>query len=232
MITYAQLSTKPAALKSLTGMTQSEFADLLQNLKPLYEAAEAQRLNRPDRQRAPGGGSKHKLDLSDRLLMTLVRLHLHLTTEALGRLFEVDKSTVSRNIRRLLPLLRQLGIETDTPEWRYKRGRPLKEVIREHPDLAAVIDIAALQKDSSQSPTSGSTAGDDQGHFLHSLANPGRLPKKLTTVSLLHQLWTGLQRWSSSSSSKLSLAFALAVVALILLGLNAGQKLLNIPYAI
>ena len=63
---------------------------------PLWVESEYKRLNRPDRQRALGGGCKPTFGLQGQLLVTLVWLRLYLTTETLGFLFGIDKSTVSR----------------------------------------------------------------------------------------------------------------------------------------
>jgi hypothetical protein len=109
----------------------------------LWQQAEAQRLSRPNRQRAIGGGSKYKLALQNQLLMTLIWLHLYLGTETLGVLFEVNKSTVSRNTRRILGVLRQIG--EDSIWWheppKKGQGKTLAEALEEHPDLLVVLDV-------------------------------------------------------------------------------------------
>ena len=74
--------------------------------------------------------------------MTLMWLRLYLTTEALGALFDVDKSTVSRNGRRVLAVLRQISQEElawpDPP--RRGQGKDLAQVLEAHPDLFAILD--------------------------------------------------------------------------------------------
>jgi len=230
MITYAKLSSKPTALKSVTGMTESEFTDLLQELAPLYEAAEAQRLKRSNRKRAPGGGSKHKHDLNERLLMTLMRLRLGLTTEALGLLFDVDKSTVSRNVRQLLPLLRELGKGKERhegPRHGRKRGRSLEEVVHEYPDLASIIDITGHQISPAQNSERGFAAGGTQTlSGLPSPAKAGRPQRGPGNAPLLRQPLAGLQQGSLNQyRHRLITAFALAIIALLLLTLNTAQGL-------
>jgi len=216
-------------------MTETEFADLLQGLKPLYEAAEAQRLNRPDRKRAPGGGSKYKHDLSERLMMTLMWLRLCLTTEALGRLFDVDKSTVSRNVRQLLPLLQELREET--LEWqarRPKRGRSLEQAIHECPDLASIMDIIGPQMGSGQGSESATVAeGTQTSSDPSSSAKANRSLRKLKDAPMLRQPLAGLQQERLDLSSyRLIIAFILAIAALTMLALNTARMLRNIPYAI
>lgn len=142
MITYEELIKKPRVFKSLTGVTILEFDELLEKVTPVWLQLEHERLDRPDRQRAIGGGGKYNLELRDRLLMTLVWLRLYLNTEALGYLFGVDKSTASRNTRNILPALRQVGDETLGWPEPPKRGqsKSIDQTLQEHPDLWALID--------------------------------------------------------------------------------------------
>ena len=112
MLTYDTLARKPSAFKSMTGLTVDEFEALLVDLRPRYEAArQDERAARP-RRRTPGGGAKRRYALREQLLMTLVWLRLYLTCEAVGVLFAVDKSTVSRYTRPLLQLLQDQGQDT------------------------------------------------------------------------------------------------------------------------
>ena len=142
MITYGKLKQKPRAFRSIAGMSITEFDELYQKLIPVWAKSERERLSRPDRQRAVGGGHPYRLRLRDRLLMTAVWLRLYLGTEALGFFFGVDKSTASRNTRRLLPCLRRLGDETlGWPEPPKRgEGRGIEQALRDYPDLLAIID--------------------------------------------------------------------------------------------
>jgi len=112
MLSYNTLARKPGAFKSMTGLTIQEFEDLLADVRAPYEAARQERSSTMPRQRAPGGGAKPRYALRERLLMTMVWLRLYLTCDAVGVLFAVDKSTVSRSTRPLLHLLRERGQET------------------------------------------------------------------------------------------------------------------------
>lgn len=142
MITYKKLKRKPRAFRSLTGMSISEFEALYRKLLPVWAKFERERLNRPDRKRAVGGGRTYKLKLKERLLMTTIWLRLYLSTEALGFFFDVDKSTASRNTRRLLPCLRLLGDETlGWPEPPQRgEGKSVEQALHDYPDLLAIID--------------------------------------------------------------------------------------------
>ncbi len=111
MLTYDTLARKPSAFKSMTGLTVDEFEELLADLRPRYEVARQEERAAHPRWRAPGGGAKRRYAVREQLLMTLVWLRLSLTGDAVGVLFGVDKSTVSRTTRPLLRLLRDHGQE-------------------------------------------------------------------------------------------------------------------------
>ena len=100
-----RLQRSPKAFRQLTGITPAAFDRTLAQLAPRYEAAEARRKDRPGRQRRPGAGRKHALDLADRLLMLLIYYRTYTTHAFLGFLFGVDDSAVGRNINPLQPLL-------------------------------------------------------------------------------------------------------------------------------
>jgi hypothetical protein len=74
--------------------------------------------------------------------MTLVWLRLYLNTEALGYFFGINKSTVSRNTRRVLAALRLVGEETlgwpEPPQ--HGQGKNVAQALAEYPDLFAIVD--------------------------------------------------------------------------------------------
>jgi hypothetical protein len=142
VITYDKLKRKPRAFRSITGMSITEFDKLFRKIIPVWMRSEQERLSRPDRKRAIGGGHPYTLRLRERLLMTVIWLRLYLSTEALGFFFGVDKSTASRNTRRLLSCLRQLGDETlGWPEPPKRgEGKSIEQALRDYPDLLAIID--------------------------------------------------------------------------------------------
>ena len=142
MISYEKLVKKPRVFKSITGLSIEEFDQLLQKFAPAWVEHEHQRLERPNRKRAIGGGRKYTLKLKDQLVMVTCWLRLYLNTEAMGFFFGVDKSTVSRNCRRLLKVLRALGEETlGWPEPPQRgQGKSVEQALREYPDLLAIVD--------------------------------------------------------------------------------------------
>jgi hypothetical protein len=100
-----RLRKAPKAFRRLTGITPAAFDDLLAQLTPLHQAADARRKARPGRKRKPGGGRKHALALADRLLMLLIYYRTYISHAFLGFLFGLDDSAVGRNINPLQPLL-------------------------------------------------------------------------------------------------------------------------------
>lgn len=142
MITYDKLRTDEKAFKALTGLTVVEFDVLYAKVEPVWVEAEKERLTRPDRQRAIGAGAAYTLDLATQLVMLFFWLRLYLTMTATGYFFSVDKATVSRNINRLLPLLRQISDEEF--QWPEPLGegrrKGVDQAIREYSDVFAIVD--------------------------------------------------------------------------------------------
>jgi hypothetical protein len=161
MFTVKKLRRKPRHFYNFTGLRPEAFDQLLKALKPVYRRREFERKNRPGRLRAVGGGPHFRLDLSERLLMTLLYLRLYLTQPLLGYLFGLDDSNVSREInRRMLPALmevlpmparRQLGLvqPTKTPDDHQKQRKrisSLDELLALHPEFKELfIDTTEQQ---------------------------------------------------------------------------------------
>jgi hypothetical protein len=141
MMRYAWLSRYPVVFQSVTGLRIGEFDRLVADVLPLYAEAEEGRLERADRQRAMGAGHPFELKLRDHLLLTVIWLRVYPTHEVLGYLFGVSDSTVSRLIRRVLPVLEHAGRDTmRMPDPGRKRRRKLDDLLQDTPQLAVVID--------------------------------------------------------------------------------------------
>jgi len=164
MITVARLRRKPRHFQCFTGLTPLEFDRLLDQLAPVYEAAQQQRRERPDRKRQSGAGHPFALDLPERLLMGLMYLRLYLGQSLLSFLFDIEQSNVCRELsKRLLPVLQEvlptplrdapLRAEPEpAPEPselpRGKKGRrinTLEELLRAYPELKDVLIDATEQ---------------------------------------------------------------------------------------
>jgi hypothetical protein len=137
----ANLRTHPVVFKHLTGLTVAVFDELAAQLAPAVEAAHRQRLDRPDRRRAIGGGDDFDLATADQLLLTVIWLRQYPTNEALGFLFGVSDSTASRARTRCLPALERAGKDTmRMPDPGAARRKRLPALLEDTPGLAVVID--------------------------------------------------------------------------------------------
>ena len=100
-----RLQNSPVTFRRLTGLSPKEFRRLLAELEPAWQRDQQRRRTRQPRQRKPGAGPPFALPLPDRLLMLLIYYRAYVSHVFLAFLFGIDESTVSRNIRRLEPLL-------------------------------------------------------------------------------------------------------------------------------
>jgi len=138
---YKYLSQHPSVFQKCTGLTVMLFDDLVDDVLPLYLEAEAQRLNRPDRQRDIGAGHPFELEGRDHLLLTVIWLRLYPIHEVLAYLFGVSDSTVSRLLERVLAVLQQAGHDTmRLPDPGRKRRRQLPDLLKDIPELTVLVD--------------------------------------------------------------------------------------------
>ncbi|MGH3122073.1 MAG: transposase family protein [Streptosporangiaceae bacterium] len=95
-----------------TGLKPQRLGRLIAGLAGAWTAAEESRLRERrghERMRAPGAGPDHDLPFTDRVIVTLVHLRLQLPHAALAELYRVDRSTVTRAVREIRPLLAARG---------------------------------------------------------------------------------------------------------------------------
>jgi hypothetical protein len=141
MLTVKKLRRKPKHFHNFTGLTLSSSTNCSRP-EPLYEQAEQERLENPNRLRARGAGRNFDLELSERLLMSLMYFRLYVTQTLLGYLFDLDSSNVNREINgRMLAVLSEV---LPVPA----RDEPL-------PDLAA----QAAQEESASGGSDGGGGG-------------------------------------------------------------------------
>jgi hypothetical protein len=168
---YSWVSQYPQVFQSMTGLRVSEFDALVDDVLPLYAAAEEARLVRPDRERALGAGHPFELNARDHILLTVVWLRVYPTHEVLGYLFGVSDSTVSRLIQRVLPVLEQAGRDTmRMPDPGKKRRHTLDSLLQDTPELAVVIDTfeQRVQRPRDQDEADGLYSGKKKQHTLKS----------------------------------------------------------------
>jgi hypothetical protein len=138
---YEYLSQHPTVFQKCTGLTVDLFDQLVEAVLPVYWEAEAQRLNRPQRQRAMGAGHPFELGMHDHIPLTVIWLRLYPIHEVLGYLFGVSDSTVSRLIERVLPILEQSGQDgMRLPDPGKRRRRQLPDLLRDIPALTVIVD--------------------------------------------------------------------------------------------
>ncbi|MFD3729553.1 transposase family protein [Streptomyces sp. NPDC058671] len=119
--------TRAAIVSSrrITGLSADVIAELVADLGPLWHERHQAKLASRPRQRGVGAGAKHRLVFVDRLLATLVHLRHGVTHDVLACWFGVDRSTITRAIGEVRPLLAGRGC-TISPG---VRMRTLGEVI-------------------------------------------------------------------------------------------------------
>jgi hypothetical protein len=141
LVRYSQLKLHPNVLHSLTGLRPVEFEQLIQDVRPLFVAAENKRHIRADRMRAIGAGHPFTLPMQEQILLTLIWLRVYPTYEVLGFLFGITHSTVSRLLTRVLPILAQAGRDTmRMPDPGRKHRRNFDQLLSDLPEFAVVID--------------------------------------------------------------------------------------------
>jgi DDE superfamily endonuclease/Helix-turn-helix of DDE superfamily endonuclease len=135
------LRQHPAVFRHLTGVTPAVFDELAAEVVPAVEAAHREKLDRPGRKRAIGGGGDFDLSTADQLLLAVIWLRQYPTNEALGFLFGVSDSTAGRARTRCLPALERSGRDAmRMPDPGVARRKRLPALLADTPGLAVVID--------------------------------------------------------------------------------------------
>jgi hypothetical protein len=135
------LREHPSVFTHLTGLVVEVFDELAAQVVPAVEAAYTKKLQRPDRQRAVGGGDHFDLSTADQVLWTVIWRRQYPTNETLGFLFGVSDSTASRVRTRCLPALAQAGRDTmRMPDPGAAHRKRLPTLLKDTPGLAVVID--------------------------------------------------------------------------------------------
>ncbi len=106
-------STLPRAAavadRRVTGLSPQVLAELVAELGPRWQARRDARLADRPRRRAIGAGARYRLVFVDRLLATLVHLRHGVTHDVLACWFGVSRSTITRAIGEVRPLLAERG---------------------------------------------------------------------------------------------------------------------------
>jgi hypothetical protein len=93
-------------------MSRARLSALIAEMAAPWAASEEDRLlerRGHERERAAGAGPDHDLPFTDRVIATLVHLRMQLPHKALAVIYGVDRSTVTRAVREIRPLLAARG---------------------------------------------------------------------------------------------------------------------------
>lgn len=180
------LSAHPRAFQAMTGMTLAEFDDLVADLRPRLDAAEAARRARPHRRRAPGGGHPYELLPRDRFLVVVVWLRHYPTHEVLAYLFGVSAATILRTIAAILPLLEAAGRDTmRLPDPGKSRRKTLDGLLHDTPELAVIVDTfeQAVQRPRDRAAADALYSGKKKRHTLKSQIAVEEVSGRIADVS-------------------------------------------------
>ncbi len=146
MLTYQNLSARPAAFQSMTGLSLCAFDALYAEFTP----AHAQRLqhtltkrHRQPRKHAVGAGNPHRHSLQDRLLLALFFLRVYPTYEVLGFFFSLDKTNAEDNLKDVLATLDTMttfAYQRPSTDPQQTKKRSAQAVMDAFPEVALVID--------------------------------------------------------------------------------------------
>ena len=108
MFTEKELRKNPALIKAFTGLPGELFWELIKKMEEELPEYERQRHERAERERAIGGGRHYEQSLVIRVAGVLTYLRLHTPQETVALMYGARQSDISRDLRRLLPLIRQV----------------------------------------------------------------------------------------------------------------------------
>ena len=98
-----------------------------------------------NRERGIGAGRHFKLDIKNRFLMLLVYYRLYITYTLAGFLFDLDQSTICRDIQKIESLIRKCLPIPQKTYYKTKRLQTPEKVERNFPGFLAFIDSTEQQ---------------------------------------------------------------------------------------
>jgi hypothetical protein len=135
LLNYRTLSRKPKHFQRFTGLSVTEFDQLLDKFQSGWQDFIRQEFLLKERKRKFGGGRHTRLlVLEDKLLFILVYTRIYPLMFVQGMWFDFEDSRACTWVHRLLPILdKSLGFAHARP--RRERGRSLEEILIEYPEL-------------------------------------------------------------------------------------------------
>ncbi len=145
MLSYTELKEKSKVLLAFTGLTRTEFDELLVAFSEVWRRQQEEDTARKERRRRPGGGRKAVLRTdADRLLFILFYLKTYPIQEVQAFMFSMEQSQANHWIHRLAPVLKEALAELDMlPE---RDGERLEEVLREGERPVLVQDASERRR--------------------------------------------------------------------------------------
>lgn len=101
--------------RRITGLSERVVADLVAEVGPVWQEQRERRLRDGPRRRDIGAGGKYRLVFVDRLLAMLVHLRHGTTHDVLACWFGVNRSTITRAIIEIRPLLAERALTQPVP---------------------------------------------------------------------------------------------------------------------
>ena len=135
-------------IKKFTGIPDEDFWKMMDEIEERFFEYEQGRHESNKRERAYGGGPKYKMSLTMRIVMLLTYLRWYNTQEQIAMLFGGTQSMLSRDLRRLLPLLKEV---LPLPEvWEVVEGEEKPELSEEEKlelvEMGAKVLIDAFEQ--------------------------------------------------------------------------------------
>ena len=143
MFTEQSLRDHPPLVKAFSGLESEPFWELLDQMQERYPSYLRQRREHSERQRDVGGGRSHDLSFAVRTMLVLTYMRLHIPQGTVAALFGATQSDVSRELRRLLPLV-QLCLPCPLVWSVLKQQQPTDDELGLDCDLLA--DLHALEQ--------------------------------------------------------------------------------------
>jgi len=140
MLSYEKIARKPKTFRTFTGLTLEQGNALYAEIEKQYPKQERKRLWRKHRKRAIGAGRKFKRSIQDRMLMALMYYRLYVSNELLGYLFDLDQSTISRDVKYIEPVIKSCIPIPEEMTKRTRRIGTIEELLELFPEMKAFID--------------------------------------------------------------------------------------------
>jgi len=140
MFSYEKLVKKPKTFRTFTGLTPEQYDAIYAEIEQRYPKQEQKRLKRKTRKRTIGAGRKFKRSVRDRMLMALMYYRLYITNELLGYLFNLDQSTISRDVKYIEPVIKNCIPIPEKMTKRTKRIGTIEELLELFPEMKAFLD--------------------------------------------------------------------------------------------